>query len=217
VYARDFREGAGQDATVEVSTDQARTGRRSVKLVLPPATSRGTVARLQLVADMPDAESGRERWYGISMFLADDWALDQLDQNREFFLGTIGFRYTGTDDNGPGTGNIGARRVNGVPMFKTETNLGYRAAGDSLLGPIEENRWIDFIIHIKWSMGDDGFRETWRDGVKAERYDGPTLGLDSPFEHRMGVYEGTGVDHTRTLYWDNHRVGTSYAAVDPGR
>jgi hypothetical protein len=33
----------------------------------------------------------------------------------------------------------------------------------------------------------------------------------------MGLYQGTQVDHPRTLYWDNHRVGTSYRAVDPSR
>jgi hypothetical protein len=80
-----------------------------------------------------------------------------------------------------------------------------------------QGQWMDFVYHIKWSTGSTGFREEWRDGVKMGRYDGPTLGTLSPFEHRIGIYEGTAVNHTRTLYVDNHRVGTSYAAVDPSR
>ena len=41
------------------------------------------------------------------------------------------------------------------------------------------------------------------------------MGTDSPIINRMGIYEGTDVDHERTLYWDNHRIGSSCAAVNP--
>jgi hypothetical protein len=36
-------------------------------------------------------------------------------------------------------------------------------------------------------------------------------------ERRIGVYEGTGVTEDRTVFWDNDRIGTSFAAVDPSR
>jgi hypothetical protein len=35
--------------------------------------------------------------------------------------------------------------------------------------------------------------------------------------HRSGVYEGVKVNTVRTLYVDNDRIGTSFAAVDPSR
>jgi hypothetical protein len=176
------------------------------------------VGRLQLVAGLPDGHAGQERWYGVSMYLGDDWLLEQLEKNRPLFLGTLGFRYTETDDNGPGS-NIGVRREGPTPIFSTSLIPEGEGddVGDQLLGPVAKNRWIDFVLHIRWSLGADGLREVWRDGVNMGRYEGPTLALSSAFEHRMGVYQGTAVDHTRTLYWDNHRVGTSYAAVDPAR
>ena len=216
VYRNDvLTDGSGNEGFHEITTEQARTGRRAVKLVLPPSTSGGTIGRYQLVADMPDGSEGDELWYGISMYLGDDWSLGQIVQNRQLFLGTFGFRYTEVDDNGPGTGNIGARDVNGLAVHKTEVN-GY-PAGDTTLGPVVTGQWVDWVVHIRWSRGGDGLREIWRDGRQLTRYEGPTLNLTSSFEHRMGLYQGTEVDQTRTVYWDNHRVGTSYTAVDPSR
>ncbi len=60
-----------------------------------------------------------------------------------------------------------------------------------------------------------GVREYWRDGRLMGRSTRQNLPVDSPVVRRTGLYEGTAVDHTRTLYWDNDRVGTSYAEVDP--
>ncbi len=216
VYRDDvLTDGSGDGGRHEITTERARTGRRAVKVTLPPSTAGGTVGRYQLVADAPDGAEGDERWYGISILLGEDWSLDQVVQNRELFLGTFGFRYTDTRARGPGTGNIGGRNVGGVPVFKTEIN-GF-PAGDADLGPAVTGQWVDFVVHTRWSRGEDGFREIFRDGSRVTRYDGPTLNLDSRFEHRMGLYQGTQVDHPRTLYWDNHRVGTSYRAVDPSR
>ena len=220
IYKTVRKEGSGENGSHVITNQYARSGSSSMKITLPAATSAGTVGRYQLVANMPDGEAGQDRWYGFSILLGSDWDLSQVADNRDYFLNGIGFRYTGTSVNGPGS-NVEADVVRGVASLGTGTNLantvGATDYGRQSLGTLVKGRWIDLVYHIKWSTGSDGFREVWRDGVSAGRYAGATLGTDSPFEHRMGFYEGVGVDQTRTLYVDNHRVGTSYAAVDPSR
>jgi hypothetical protein len=202
-----------------VTSERARTGSRSLKITIPAALSGGTVGRYQLVAGMPNGKVSDDRWYGVSVFLAADWNLLQVNNGRDYFLASLlSYRYTQIPDNGPGNG-INGRIVDGQRVFNSTTNLGPSnpEAGDINTGPIVKGQWVDFVMHIKWSKGSDGVREIWRDGAKQGRYSGPTITKDSTFEHRFGIYEGTQVNHTRTLYLDNHRVGTSYAAVDPSR
>lgn len=220
IYKTVRTEGSGTRGSHVITTERARTGARSMKITLPASTSGGTIGRYQLVAGMPLGTNGQDRWYGYSLSLGNDWDLGQILDSRSYFLGGTGFRYTGTPANGPGS-NLDATVVNGAAQWLTGTNLastvGSDHVGEAVLGRVTVNQWSDFVFHMKWSTGSDGLREVWRDGVLVGRYSGPTLGLNSTFEHRIGLYQGTAVNQTRTMYVDNHRVGTSYAAVDPSR
>jgi hypothetical protein len=42
-------------------------------------------------------------------------------------------------------------------------------------GPIEKDVWYDFVYHVKWSSGADGFFKAWVNGVKKLDHTGPTL------------------------------------------
>ncbi len=220
IYKTVRKEGGGLHGSHVITTERARTGRRSMKITVPADPSRHTADRYQLAAGMPNGVDGDERWYGFSMALGHDWNLRQIKDNRSYFFSVFGFRYSGPSTNGPG-GNLDADLIGGAPRFLIGSNLsgapGADHVGEAMLGTVVKGRWMDFVVHIKWSRGGDGLREVWRNGVKARSYHGRTLGIGAPFEHRIGLYQGVGVEHTRTLYVDNHRVGTSYAAVDPSR
>ncbi len=43
------------------------------------------------------------------------------------------------------------------------------------------------------------------------------MATDSPVINRIGLYQSSAVDQDRTLYWGwgNHRIGRSYAEVNP--
>ena len=43
------------------------------------------------------------------------------------------------------------------------------------IGPIVRNRWYDFVYHVKWSSGSDGWFDAWVDGEQILHYRGPTL------------------------------------------
>jgi hypothetical protein len=217
VYGDVRTEGSGRAGSHRIS-GRARTGDRALQVTVPPSTAGGDVGRYQLVAGLAPERAGQERWYGFSLLLGEEWDLSQIGVNREHFLLLVNDRYTRDDDNGPGGTNI-AGEMQERPVFLSDTNNGSGTVEESVIdvGPMFTSRWIDFVIHVRWSMGADGFREIWRNGVPMGRWEGPTVYRDSPFEHRIGIYEGAAVDHRRSLYVDNHRIGTSYAAVDPSQ
>ena len=37
------------------------------------------------------------------------------------------------------------------------------------------NQWYDFVYHVKWSSGSDGFMHAWVNGQKKLTHFGPTL------------------------------------------
>jgi beta-lactam-binding protein with PASTA domain len=47
----------------------------------------------------------------------------------------------------------------------------YRAA----IGPVTKNVWYDFMYHVKWSSGSDGFFQAWVNGQQLMNYSGATL------------------------------------------
>jgi hypothetical protein len=214
----------GSTGSHAFSTEQARTGTRSLKITLNAAN--GKTSRYQLVMNTPDGQPGQDRYYGVSFYLGSDWNLAQVTNNADYFISALlGFRYTATSANGPGN-NLNGNIVNSVPTFETYTNLTggvddnrcNTGRADCLrLGEMIKGQWIDFVFRVKWSLGSDGVREVWRNGVKLGTYNGRTTLYSSPFEHRIGFYEGGKVNHKRTLYVDNYRIGTSYAAVDPSQ
>jgi hypothetical protein len=191
----------------------------------PTRTSNSNdIGRYQLAAALPAAVDGTDLWYGWAMKYSPNWDATQIDHTRSYFLGTGGFRYTSTPRNGPGA-NLGAWEnpaAGNVAYWRSGLDLtssvGNMSTGATWLGPVVTGRWVTFVEHVRWSTRSDGTMEWWRDGVKMGQYDGATFGSKSPppkAEYRLGIYEGTKVDVDRSIYYDNVRVGTSYAAVDP--
>ena len=43
------------------------------------------------------------------------------------------------------------------------------------IGPLVKNVWYDFVYHVKWSSGSDGYFQAWVNGVLKLDHHGPTL------------------------------------------
>jgi len=43
------------------------------------------------------------------------------------------------------------------------------------IGPVTKNVWYDFMYHVKWSSGSDGFFQAWLNGQQLMNYSGATL------------------------------------------
>jgi hypothetical protein len=215
-------QGSGRNADHEVVAEPARTGEGALRLRLP--ASDGEKSRRQLRVPDLSFESGDDLWYGISVYVDEDWNLEQVEDNAELFGSIFSFRWRdiSTEANGPGNGIMLDRLEDGQPHFiaRRETRGWEYADGggaDTIdLGPVRKGQWTDFVIHIRWSDDPEtGLREYWRDGRLMGRSAKQTMATDSPVINRIGLYQGSAVDQDRTLYWDNHRIGGSYAEVNP--
>jgi hypothetical protein len=224
-YADGVEEGNGSEATVEVTDAPAGEG-NAVRMEMPP--SRGTEEDVpnRKFLKVPDFSfrSGDEFWYGIRLYFDDDWQLSEISDDGEQFTSLLSFRYTDASRNGTGSVKI-VETESGTPcLVHTRAALSADEYGDGAgedplyLGPVVEEEWIDLVCHFKWShTSEDALKECWRDGQLMGRSTRANMTVDATAITRVGIYEGPGVDHERTLYWDNHRIGRSYEAVDPDR
>ncbi len=226
-YGNVERQGNGEQSEVAVVPSPDGPG-KAVRLVMPPSPGADSdTPNRTLVYPTPDLRwrSGDEAWYGISIYIDEDWDLSQIEENRSYFLAMLGMRWTDLSitENGPGNGiNMTLVGDDPVPHFvsRRETR-GWEFsddAGNDLidLGRVVKGRRNDFVIHIKWSASPEGgLREYWRDGKLMGRSTKQNMGTDAEVHHRMGIYQGTAVDHQRTIFWDNHRIGESFEEVNP--
>jgi hypothetical protein len=215
----------GASGSHVISTEQARTGTRSLKLTLN--NPNGTTSRYQQVINHTNiVPNTTDTFVGVSIYLHTNWNLAQTTNNGSFFTTALfGFRYTGTAANGPNN-NLNMDTPGGVSTWETYTNLTGGTDDNSCnvgradcvrMGAVAEGVWVDWVMRVKWSTSSTGIREIWKNGVKIHDYRGVTSLYSSNSEYRIGLYCGGGVDHTRTVYYDNYRIGTSYAAVDPSQ
>jgi hypothetical protein len=147
-------------------------------------------------SELPDGK--RERWYGGSFLLPDDYEWDaqpviifQIHENGTEVL---------------------------HPIFTLQ--IVNDRLGDLKL---EKNRWYDFELHALWSNENDGFVEHWIDGRKiSEKRDAKTSALtkNKPPYAKWGIYkygwrsqpEESKVNRV-VVIWDNCRIGTAREQV----
>ncbi|UCD52250.1 MAG: polysaccharide lyase [Phycisphaerales bacterium] len=213
-----------------VARGLARAGKQAMKTSLD--RHKDKVAYRTEVSG-PRAEIGKEYWYGFSILLPEDYRPDRIWEIVAQWHGVPDF------DAGENWRNpvMALSTTNGrwswVSRWDAKRNTfasGKRQYGgtrDYDLGPYRTGVWTDWVIHIKWSYGSDGFLEVWRDGRAVIDAGGPNAFNDEhgPF-FKMGLYKGwrdpdrpSGAVNRRTLYHDEFRMGgseASYADVAPG-
>jgi len=185
----------------------------------------------------PDNKGSADLWYGFSIYYEKDWLLGgglAKEVSGIYWHNPIAFRMEGDNGSLNFSGDMNMDNANGKP-FKTfsephmilrrnsvKNQQGFYKDGLGLdkidLGPIVVGKWMDFDCHIRWSTTTtNALRECWRDGV----YMGKSTSLNTVAANkhtlRVGQYQTTNINHQRTTYFDNVRIGTSYAAVDPSR
>ena len=82
-------------------------------------------------------------------------------------------------------------------------------------GSVKNNVWYDFVYHIKWSSGSDGFIEAWLNGKRIFTHQGPTLYSGIPVYLKLANYH-TAVGQPSSLIHDRIVRGSSASAVAIG-
>jgi hypothetical protein len=181
----------------------------------------------------PQAELGKEYWYGFSIFLPEDYVPDRVWEivaqwhaapdvdigekwrNPVLALSTTAGRWSLVNrwDAKRNTFQSGKREYGGTREYD--------------LGPYRTGVWTDWVVHVKWSYKPDGFLQVWRDGHRVVDQNGPNAFNDAtgPF-FKMGLYKGwagvrkrDGGVRRRVIYHDEFRMGgaeATYEDVAPG-
>jgi Carbohydrate binding module (family 6)/Polysaccharide lyase len=183
----------------------------------------GTMERddLWLTQEATDGYEGREQWWAHSFYLPSDFVIPTW-HNYVFFdfhntnpgAGQANFHVLNQN------GNFAFQGYGGVTVNNQPVNP-YSAT----IGPIQKNVWYDFVYHVKWSSGPDGFFEAWVNGVKKLSHRGPTLyagqgvylklanyhvPICDPYPACIGTHGPSSVIHDRVIR------GTSALAVSSG-
>jgi len=209
------------------------TGSKALKITFKKtdATRRGDV-RAELRHNSLPYKS--ERWYAVSLLFPSNFAPTEksfiVTQWHDFpddgepwkipplFISTKGERL-----------NVG-NRWDSVTRRITPKRGGQEGIKrqDWDIGPLPKNRWVDFVVHVKWSHESDGFLEVFKDGVKVVSKTGPNTYWDErgPF-WKIGMYASDIDDepslydfNEQVIYYDRIRMGdasASYKAIAPSR
>jgi len=130
-----------------------------------------------------DGYEGREHWWAHSVLFPDDYVDPPESTASSWNFGIVADFHNTT--NGGGQANF---QVNAMPATAISpdrpTGLSFKVSYGSQtspteaiypIGPVVRNQWYNFVYHVKWSSGSDGFFDAWVNGVQKMSYRGPTL------------------------------------------
>ena len=224
------REGPGR-ATL---TSIAREGATGIRLHTEPGdnnvASSGEMERndLWLSQAASDGYEGHEAWWAHSIFFPDDFTAPTWESYVVFDF------HNTTSGNWQANFMVNFRRRNdadpGILQFSgyggdANTAGHYSADIGTALGPVQKNVWYDFVYHVRWSSGSDGFFDAWVNGKRVLSHRGPTLYVGQgvylklanyhnpvcdPYPACIGTHQASSVIHDRVIR------GTTPLAVAAG-
>lgn len=168
------------------------------------------------------SETSRERWYSVPVYLPSAyWQTDAVTGGWDIIT-----QLHATDDNST---EIGRTPPISLAVIKGQLKLAVwwatratstnatRSGGTTFdLGPLEKDKWLDMVYHIKFSYLSDGIIEVWKNGVKVVDYRGPNCYNDVQLPRlHLGIYKRNwhGVSK-RVTYVDDIRVGDGNATYN---
>jgi hypothetical protein len=138
---------------------------------------------LTLNQSTSDGFEGMEHWWAHSILFPDDYVDPPESTAASWNFGIVADFHNTT--NGAGQANF---QVNAMPATAIAsdrpTGLSFKVShGDQTspteatypIGPVIRNQWYNFVYHVKWSSGSDGYFDAWVNGVQKMAYRGPTL------------------------------------------
>jgi hypothetical protein len=195
-------------------TSVSRAGSRGVRLQTQPGDSAvsgsDTWERDDLTLDQSTSGcyAGAEQWWSHSLFFPSDYVVSSQGNV------VAAFHHTG----GEGQANFqilampDGLRFTGAGGSTIATNSRSPGYHSTMLGQLVKNQWYDFVYHVKWSSGSDGFMFAWVNGVQKMAYRGPTLYTGQGCYLKLANYHGaTGT--AISLVHDRVVRGKSAAAV----
>jgi len=168
-------------------------------------------------------QPGGEYWIGWSVLVPNEFPRTTSAGDNWISLGSI----YGPPFEGNGSNGMKMDTSPGVNKFYYRRGPEYQFDQPWEM-PLIRGRWVDFVFHVKLS-GDErvGFREQWVNtgsGWQQSTLAGRTRFFTSTFGDandggpnvsKISLYRKRGIIDVATLYFADHRIGTSFNAVAP--
>ncbi len=162
-------------------TSVARDGAKGIRLHTEPGDNNvafsGEMERddLFLSQAASDGYEGHDAWWAHSIYFPDDFTVPTWQSYVVF-----DFHNSGA---GPWQANfhVTFERQSDTTKPGLLSLVGYGGvnSGDgrfaAALGEVQKNVWYDFVYHVRWSSGPDGFFDAWVNGKRVLSHQGPTL------------------------------------------
>ncbi len=181
--------GFGEQATVAGRATMVNVaGVTAVRLHTEPGDNNvngsGDHERNDLTLDQStsDGYDGEEHWWAHSVWFPDDY-VDPPISVTTWNFGLVADFHNTTNGGGQANFQVQAMPTDAISPDRP-TGLSFSIAyGNQTsyteqifpIGPVVRNVWYNFVYHVKWSAGSDGFFDAWVNGVQKMTYRGPTL------------------------------------------
>ncbi len=201
-----------------------RSGECEIDTVSPADSDRGSVVRFQagvgarcelvprvyrgLLGDLLREPFKQDRWYGFKVFLAEPWMIHEKNEVIAQWHSTRDKFFGDTNGRGP---PLAMRIIDGYFRISYGWDASIRSKQKHLAkytlwyGPLVTGQWVDWLFHVKWSYGDDGVIQIWKDGVMIVDHAGPNT-----YNDIRGNYLKLGSYHppiARTVLLDDVYIG----------
>jgi hypothetical protein len=197
--------------SLAIVTSPVRAGQYAARTLLratDPEVHKGQRAEFSDSAKDTTIEMEREYWYGLSIYLPEEFAAPTRSD-------AVLFQWH-TQQSGPSP-VLAIRAAKGDWLITGNATEKKRVLARI---PFEKNRWTDWVVHVRWSAERTGFWTIWQDGVEivSER------DIVTQFPEALGPYAKFGQYHSvgevpqNIVYFDEYRVAGpegSYATVAP--
>lgn len=225
-FQSDRSKGGAENNRLETVADPVRAGRTAFRHTITTNGERSELA-------MDKTRIGGTYWYGWSLLLPTDFDLSQ-SHSIVMQLATFPTPRTGKFPCGA-NGSYLEVGSDGRLVFVLQHQGDVEDSACERFRILDDvrplrGRWIDFVMHARWTGDPDGFMKFWVKSPDAADYEqridytGRTFWNDEgdgPY-FKMGIYTGNPGwkgPPQRTVYTDEYRLGdatSSFAEVAPG-
>lgn len=164
------------------------------------------------------SETDGERWYGFSNYLPGDFVTDPLAEKiaqwHEVPDWDLGENWRSPPISfGIENGRYYVQVLWAAAAVNTNNSKDGERKVD--LGPVDKNKWNDWVFHIRFSYKSDGILEIWKNKVKVFSMSGPNSFNDQHYPYfKIGIYKwgwngwaSYSPEDKRVLYVDEVRIG----------
>ncbi|MBL7740314.1 MAG: polysaccharide lyase [Chitinophagaceae bacterium] len=190
--------------SVQQTTEQIKGGSNALRMEVR-STDPGVSGSIRSEIALNTDPLNEDRWYGFSLYLKD-WADDAAPESV----------FQWHPDNTSGSAAMSLHVAGGSFSFTTN-NTGGTSDNEYIdLGPVISNKWIDFVIRIRWSTDSTGLLQLWMNrNLMIDRSGVKNAAIESYFKlgiNKFGWGHQSSAISQRIAYYDEVRIGNANAS-----